>query len=147
MRRAHGPVRGVSERQQPYSAAQPAMAAWVHNVLTDSFLVAFQTYGQRTLTGDEADQFVAEQARIGALLGADPLPTTANELSDWIAGHPDLAPTQAQGRAIDFLRDPPLPLAVKLGYRLLFHAAAATLPANISDTTGVISGRGADAVG
>jgi uncharacterized protein (DUF2236 family) len=136
-RRAHIPVRGVSERDKPYSASQPAMAAWVHNVLTDSFLVAFQNYGPRTLTSDEADQFVVEQARVGALLGADPLPASADELSRWIAEHPALAPTRAQGRAIDFLSDPPLPIAVKLGYRLLFNAAVATLPANISDVIGL----------
>ncbi len=70
VRNAHRPVRGVSERQQPYSAGQPAMAAWVHNVLTDSFLVGFQTYGPRALSADEADRFVAEQARIGQPLPA-----------------------------------------------------------------------------
>jgi uncharacterized protein (DUF2236 family) len=147
VRNAHRPVRGVSERQQPYSAGQPAMAAWVHNVLTDSFLVGFQTYGPRALSADEADRFVAEQARIRALRGAAPLPTTANELSGWIAEHPDLAPTQAQARAIDFLYNPPLPLAVKLGYRLLFDAAAATLPANVSDIIGITPRRGAETIG
>ena len=137
VRTAHGPVRGISDRQKPYSAGQPALAAWVHNVLTDSFLVAYQTYGPRALTGDEADQFVAEQARIGALLDADPMPTTANELSAWIAGHSELAATDAQAQAINFLRDPPLPAAVKLGYRVLFNAAVATIPGNIADMTGL----------
>ncbi|MGI9623210.1 MAG: oxygenase MpaB family protein [Acidimicrobiales bacterium] len=135
VRRAHRPVHGVSERQLPYSAGQPAMAAWVHNVLTDSFLVAFQAYGPRTLDQHEADQFVCEQARIGALLGADPLPTSAEELSSWILHHPGLSPTAAQARAVDFLCDPPLPLPVKFGYRLLFKAAVATLPANIAEIT------------
>ncbi|MDH3683950.1 MAG: DUF2236 domain-containing protein [Acidimicrobiia bacterium] len=147
VRRAHVPVRGVSERDKPYSAGQPAMAAWVHNVLTDSFLVAFQTYGPRTLTSDEADQFVAEQARVGALLGADPLPTSADELSRWISEHPALAPTRAQDQAIDFLRNPPLPVAVKLGYRLLFNAAVATVPANISQLIGLTPPRRGKATG
>jgi uncharacterized protein (DUF2236 family) len=137
VRRAHVPVRGVSERDKPYRASQPTMAAWVHNVLTDSFLVAFQRYGPRTLSSAEADQFVAEQAQVGALLGAEPLPASAHELSAWIAGHPELASTRAQARAIDFLRDPPLPVAVKLGYRLLFNAAVATVPADISDHIGL----------
>ena len=147
VRNAHIPVRGVSERQRAYSAGHPAMAAWVHNVLTDSFLVAFQTYGPRALSVNEADRFVGEQARIGALLGAEPLPESANELALWIAEHDDLAPTGAQARAIDFLRDPPLPFAVKLGYRLLFDAAAATLPANISDIVGVAPRRSAETLG
>ena len=147
VRGAHVPVRGVSEQDKPYNAGHPAMAAWVHNVLTDSFLVAFRTYGPRALTDNEADQFVAEQARIGALLGAEPLPTSAGELSHWIARHPDLAPTQAQARAIDFLRNPPLPLPVKLGYRLLFNAALATLPPEISAIVRVPPRRRAEAVG
>lgn len=147
VRRAHVPVHGVSERAQPYSAGNPAMAAWVHNVLTDSFLVAFQAYGPRALSADEADRFVAEQTRIGALLGAGPLPVTAGELSRWISEHPDLARTQALARAIDFLRKPPLPAAVSLGYRVLFGAAAATLPGNISDVTRVRPRRGAERVG
>jgi len=117
VRAAHVPVHGVSERHKPYSAGQPALAAWVHNMLTDSFLVAFQSYGPRPLTRDEADRFVGEQARIGALLGAEPRPETADALSAWISEHRDLAPTRAQAQAIAFLRDPPLPIAVKLGYR------------------------------
>jgi uncharacterized protein (DUF2236 family) len=147
VREAHVPVRGVSERDKPYSAGHPAMAAWVHNVLTDSFLVAFQTYGPRTLTDKEADEFVAEQARIGALLGAEPLPASADELSGWIARHPDLAPTSAQARAVEFLRNPPLPLPVKFGYQLLFNAALTTLPPEISDFVEVPPRRGAEAVG
>ena len=42
VRRAHAPVRGVSPRGKTYRADNPAMAAWVHNVLTDSFLVTYQ---------------------------------------------------------------------------------------------------------
>lgn len=147
VRRAHVPVRGLSERNQPYRAADPALAAWVHNVLTDSFLAAFQAYGPRRLSSEDADRFVEEQTRVGALLGADPLPASAGELRRWIAEHPDLAPTRAQSRAIDFLRNPPLPVAAKVGYRLLFIAASATLPSTISDIVGVAPRRGAESAG
>ena len=133
VRGAHRPVRGRSERDRPYSAARPEMAAWVHNVLTDSFLAAYQAYGPQRLTPDEADRFVEEQTRIGALLGADPLPVTAAALAGWVADHPDIARSQAQANAIEFLRDPPLALPVKAGYRLLFNAAVATLPDPIAD--------------
>ena len=90
VRGAHRPVRGRSERDRPYSAGQPEMAAWVHNVLTDSFLAAYQAYGPERLTPAEADRFVEEQTRIGALLDADPLPTTADELADWVNLHPEI---------------------------------------------------------
>ena len=137
VRIAHRPVRGRSERGKAYSAGNPAMAAWVHNVLTDSFLVAFQTYARHKLTASEADRFVEEQTQIGGLLDADPLPTTASELATWIAEHPAIAATEAQRHSVDFLRNPPLPLAVKFGYRPLFNAALATLPASIGATVGL----------
>ena len=147
VRGAHRPVHGRSERDRPYSAGQPEMAAWVHNVLTDSFLVAYQTYGPQRLSPVEADRFVEEQTRIGSLLDADPLPTTADELAHWVNDHPDIMSTRSQANAIEFLRDPPLALPVKLGYQLLYQAAADTLPDRIADVIGVHPRRGAGRVG
>ena len=137
VRDAHGPVRGSSERGRAYSASHPALAAWVHNVLTESFLAAYQAYGPTALTGDEADRFVEEQTRIGALLGADPLPTTADDLRAWVRDHPALEPTGDLAHAIGFLRDPPLALPAKLGYKLLFGAAVATMPQRLLGITGL----------
>lgn len=125
---AHRRVRGSSARGRSYNAASPELAAWVHNALTDSFLTAFQVFGPRVLTAAEADRFVAEQAKIGRLLKAAPLPETAAELSQWLVNHPDIEPSAAQADAVDFLRDPPFPTPVRLAYRPLFWAAAATLP-------------------
>lgn len=137
VRRAHAPVRGRSERDRAYSAGNPEMAAWVHNVLTDSFLAAYRAYGPTPLTDDEADRFVAEQTRIGALLGADPMPTTEAELRSWIVDHPELQPTQALHKAVDFLRDPPLSVPVKAGYKALKNAAVATIPESLCQLIGV----------
>jgi len=137
VRAAHRPVQGRSERGRTYSAAAPALAAWVHNVLTDSFLSAYRHFGPSALTEEEADRFVCEQARIGALLGASPLPDTAAELADWVAGHPAVAPSQAQARVVAFLRRPPVPLGPALGYRLLFEAALPTIPPRLLSTLGL----------
>ncbi len=136
VRKAHRPVRGRSERGALYSAGQPELAAWVHNVLTESFLAAFQAYGPRRLTDEEADRFVVEQTRIGALLGADPLPDSAVALAHWVGEHPALQRSAAQGATIGFLRSPPLPLAVRPGYRLMFEAAVATLPPAVAEIVG-----------
>lgn len=130
---AHRRVRGHSERGRPYNAASPELAAWVHNALTDSFLTAFQQFGPRALTTVEADQFVAEQSLIGDLLRATPLPRASVDLTAWIVDHPDLAPSSAQASAVAFLREPPFPAAVMLGYRPLFWAAAATLPPRLRE--------------
>lgn len=137
VRRAHQPVRGRSERDRPYSAGHPGMAAWVHNVLTDSFLAAYQAYGPRRLAPAGADRFVAEQTRIGSLLDASPLPATADDLTGWIVDHPALDSSTPQRQAIEFLRSPPLPAPVSVGYRLLFNAAVATLPPNVAASTGL----------
>jgi uncharacterized protein (DUF2236 family) len=147
VRAAHGPVRGRSERDLPYRAGDPELAAWVHNVLTESFLTAYQAYGPRQLTTAEADRFVAEQTLVGALLGAAPLPSTAGELTRWVVDHPALAPSHAQRQAIDFLRRAPLPLPVRAPYRVLFNAAAATVAPSLRDTVGLRSRAGATELG
>ena len=137
VRRAHGPVKGHSERSRSYRAGDPGLAAWVHNVLTESFLAAYQAYGPRRLSTREADRFVAEQARIGTLLGADPLPLTAVDLREWVTCHPDIDHSEAQDRSLEFLRDPPLSFPVRLGYRLLSDAAIATIPERIRTLSGL----------
>ena len=137
VRRAHRPVRGHSERGIAYDANDPALAAWVHNVLTSSFLSAYQHYGPKPLTIEEADRFVAEQARIGALLGASPLPDSAAGLGEWVSGHPAVAASEAQTRVIEFLRRPPVPSVPRLGYWLLLEAALPTIPANLRETLGL----------
>ena len=147
VRTAHRPVRGRSQRRRPYSAGHPEMAAWVHNVLTDSFLAAYQAYGPQPLTTPETDRFVAEQARIGALLDASPLPETADELSQWIADNPALSGSDAQVNALRFLQDPPLPIGVKLGYRPLFNAAVPTIQPAVRDLLDLRVRRGSEQVG
>ncbi len=128
VRNAHRPVTGTSERGLPYSANRPEMAAWVHNVLTDSFLTAYREFGPEDMSESDADQFVAEQTRIGELLGADPLPRTARELTEWIVEHPDRQVTKHQTSATGFLKSPPLSPPIKVGYRILFDAALTTIP-------------------
>ena len=147
VRRAHARVRGTSHRGIPYTAGDPALAAWVHNSLTDSLLVAAQVFGPRSLSTEESDRFVTEQARIGRLLGADPLPETAADLARWVAEHPAIAPSPGMVEAVRFLRRPPLNPAVMLSYRLMTRAAVATLPEQLREVLAVRAHRGAIPVG
>jgi uncharacterized protein (DUF2236 family) len=147
VRVAHRPVRGRSERDRPYSAGHPELAAWVHNVLTDSFLAAYQAYGPHRLTAAEADRFVSEQARIGALLDASPVPDTADALSAWVAENPALAGSAAQASALGFLQDPPLSIGVKLGYRTLLRAAVPTIQPAVRQLIGLRPARGSEQIG
>lgn len=137
VRTRHRPVVGQSARGKPYDASDPALAAWVHNSLTDSFLTAFREYGAHSCSESDADRFIAEQARVGALLGADPIPATADTLAAWVADNPALEPSPGAIEAIQFLRRPPLPPPIRIAYGLLFRAAVATLPVRISEIMGV----------
>ncbi len=133
VRRRHIPVHGCSHRGIAYDAADPGLDAWVHNSLTDSFLTAYQTYGAGRHSPSDADRYVAEQTHVGRLLGADPLPRTAAELTAWIVGHRALGSSPGSHQATRFLRRPPLSWPVRGGYALLFRAAVATLPDRVSE--------------
>jgi uncharacterized protein (DUF2236 family) len=131
VRRAHGHVKGVSSRGIHYDASDPGYAAWVHNALTDSFLTTNRFYSDHPLTTVEADRFVEEQTRIGSLLGADPLPSTASELSSWVIEHPDLESSPEMTKVVEFLTSPPFSPGIKVGYLILLEAAVVTLPPRI----------------
>jgi uncharacterized protein (DUF2236 family) len=133
----HRRVRGTSHRGEAYAADTPDLAAWVHNALTESFLTTHQIYGRRHLTDADADRFVAEQAAIGRLLHADPVPETAAALSRWIHEHPAAGDSPGRRDAIDFLRKPPLHGGLGVGYKLLFRGAVATIPRRMRRLLGV----------
>ena len=133
VRGAHRGVSGESHRGRRYAASNPAHAAWVHNVLTDSFLAAYQAFGPAPLSAADADRFVREQAVVGRMLDADPLPETASELAEWVANHPDLGTSPGMAKAVEFLTDPPLTPGQRAGYRLLAAAAVSTIPERVRD--------------
>lgn len=147
VRKAHVFVKGVSSRGRRYNAADPGYSAWVHNALTDSFLTTNQAYSGRSLTVVEADRFVEEQTRVGALLGADPLPASATELSRWVTDHPEIESSPEMEKVVDFLSDPPLSPGIKTGYMVLLEAAVYTLPARLIEILGVRPKAAADVVG
>jgi uncharacterized protein (DUF2236 family) len=147
VRRAHRPVHGRSHRNVAYSADAPDLAAWVHNALTESFLQAYETFGEQPLTSEDRDQFVREQATIGHLLDATPIPQTAADLRSWIEQHPALAASPGMRQTVEFVRSPPLPRTVLPAYRLMAQAAAATIPPNLRALLGLRKTPGAMAAG
>lgn len=147
VRKAHAIVKGVSSRGVAYNAADPGHSAWVHNALTDSFLTTNQHYSEYPLTVVEADRFVEEQTRIGALLGADPMPSTAPGLTEWVAEHPEAAPSPEMEAVVEFLTDPPLKPGIKIGYLVMLEAAVITLPERLREILGLKPKPAADVVG
>jgi uncharacterized protein (DUF2236 family) len=147
VRKAHTTVTGRSHRGRPYSANNPDHAAWVHNVLTDSFLAAFTTYGPTSIPAKRSDLFVSEQTTLGRLLNATDLPSTASDLSKWIEYHPDKAVSPGLEEAISFLQRPPLPLEARGVYAALFRAAVGTIPESVASILGVRARPGSIALG
>ncbi len=147
VRRAHRPVGGVSHRGIAYSAQSGSGASWVHNVLADSFLTAFDVFGPHHLSVARADQFAVEQARLGAMLRARDIPPTRDSLALWIDSHPDIGPSPAMEETISFLANPPLPTTARAPYQVLLRAAVATLPPRLATILRVKSYPGAIEVG
>src|SRR4051812_7674198 len=74
VRRIHAHVEGVLPDGAPYSAADPALLAWVHVTETTSFLAGWMRYGERGMSLADQDRYFAEMAQVGQGLGADPVP-------------------------------------------------------------------------
>ncbi len=130
----HAPVSGRSHRGRRYHASDPPLLSWVHNALVDSFLAAHRAYGPG-LDDAEADRYVVEMTRLGALLGCDALPDRAETLRAWLCDHPDVQASPGLDESLGFLANPPLPWAYRLPYFALFQGALATIPAPFATLT------------
>lgn len=126
VRRVHATVRGRSPAGPPYDANDPELLGWVHLALVDSLAVAVRRFGR---TPFDVDAYCAETAVVGERLGAANLPRDAAGLAAaWAHYRPFLEANAATARAHGFLLDPPLPAHIRLPYRVLAAAAAASLP-------------------
>lgn len=130
VRAVHERVRGKDDLGTPYRASDPHLLRWVHIAEIWSFLQGYRCYASATLTPEEADRYVAQSTVAAEKLGATDLPATTAELDEAIAGYrPELRASPAAFDAARFLlREPPLPLAARPGYRLLSAGALALLP-------------------
>jgi uncharacterized protein (DUF2236 family) len=129
VRRAHEPVRGRTPNGAPYDAGDPDLLGWVHLALADSLAVAVRLYGR---TEFDLDDYLADMAVVGEHLGAAYVPHDAAGLAAaWDHYRPQLAVTPATEAAHAFLLDPPLPPRIKVPYRVIAAAAAASLPPDL----------------
>lgn len=115
---------------------EPALLLWVHACLVDSMLAVVRR-GGLLLSDHEADRFVAEQVRAGALLGVDPAaaPTSTAELQAYLdRTRPHLALSDPAREAVAVVLAPPIhPLLelmtpARIGWSSLAGLAFATLP-------------------
>lgn len=126
----HHRVRGKDERGRPYRASDPHLLTWIHVAEIAGFLTAYQRYGPRPLTQEDADTYVAQTVVPAALLGVPSPPRSVAELTSVVASYRDeLELTRAAAETIDFLlRTPPLPWQARPGYALLAAGGLGALP-------------------
>jgi uncharacterized protein (DUF2236 family) len=77
--RIHARLGGTLPHGTAYRVSDPELLAWVHVTETISFLDSWIRYAEPGMPRARQDAYFAEMARIGAALGADPLPRSRAE--------------------------------------------------------------------
>jgi uncharacterized protein (DUF2236 family) len=79
VRRIHAHVTGTLPDAASYRADDPRLLAWVHVTETLSFSDAWVRYAEPGMSAADRDRYFAEMARLGEMLGADPVPRSRSE--------------------------------------------------------------------
>ena len=126
VKRLHTRVTGTYGDGIPYSAGDPELLRWVHVVFAESFLSCHQAWGGPIPGG--ADQYVAEWAVAGELMGVESPPRSEAELRGQLeAFGPSLLGDERVAEAVRFIRHPPLKRSLLPAYAILFAGAVATI--------------------
>ena len=126
--RVKGQYTSADGKTRGYSAMDPELLLWVHIAFMESFLRCHQTYSAAPIPGG-ADEYVRLWAKSVEPLGVDRAPQSEEELFAAMEHFaPQLVVNDETREVIRWLRNPPLPAASRVVYRLLFQAAYATLP-------------------
>lgn len=130
VRQIHDRVEGTAPDGRAYSANDPHLLRWVHVTEVDSFLGAYDRFGEGKLRSAERDQYVAEMALVGARLGViDPPLTVAELTADLEAFRAECTYGHQARETIRFLVAPPgVPIVVRGSYALITAAAVTLLP-------------------
>ncbi len=131
VRGIHRRVHGTAPDGRAYAASDPHLLGWVHVAEVDSFLTAYQRYGNgAALTPAQRDAYVADTAQVATKLGVIDPPRTEAELVKRLAEYrPELTGTpQARQAARYLLLRAPLPVAARLPYGALASAAVGLMP-------------------
>lgn len=105
------------------------MLAWVHCTEVDGFLRARVRYGTSPLPDGAPDRYVAEMGEIGRRLGVESPPVDVAGLKTRLwTFRAELAINHQAREAVRFLAWPPVSLAVRGPYFVLFAAAVGLLP-------------------
>lgn len=127
--RVTGTYLDAAGETREYSAGQPELLSWVHNVFTDSFLACHLLWGSDIPGG--ADAYVREWAKAGELIGVNNPPRSAADLQNQLSAVYTAGTLKRDERVreiVRFIRNPPLSPAVLPAYRIMFAGAVASIP-------------------
>jgi uncharacterized protein (DUF2236 family) len=103
----HGRVEGARPDGVAYRALDPELIAWVHTCIPWMIMTAFERFN-RALSPAERDRYLAEQAVIGQMAGAETVPVTVAELAEFVAAvRPYLAVTEQTRDFVGFMQTAP----------------------------------------
>ncbi|WP_264921739.1 oxygenase MpaB family protein, partial [Tanticharoenia sakaeratensis] len=130
VRKIHTRIIGTLPDGTPYRADDPALLAWVHLTETISFLDAWCRFAEPRMSQIDRDAYVHDMARIGRLLGADPVPDTEFEARRQMQRSRVMLTCDMRTDTVrDLLLDQPLSLpGGRATQRLLMQAAIDLLP-------------------
>ncbi|MCV6973975.1 DUF2236 domain-containing protein [Mycobacterium bourgelatii] len=129
----HSFVNGTRPDGVPYRALDPDLIAWVHTAIPWMILRTYERTN-RPLSTAEKDAYLAEQAVIGKMGGADWVPTNTAELDEYVATmRPKLAVNSQTREFIDFLLSAPFgpslpPAADAALHRFALYAGMSAAP-------------------
>lgn len=113
--------------KKDYAASDEDLLLWVHIAFTDSFLVAHEFYGSRSIPGG-SDAYVKLWSKAVEPLGLINSPKTRAELKNKIDNFDSIL--RADHKTLDvvkFIKKPPLSRAARFAYSIMFQAAAVTI--------------------
>lgn len=114
-------------QQKSYAAADEDLLLWVHIAFTDSFLVAHEFYGAKTIPGG-SDAYVSLWSKAVIPLGLASAPQTRAELKEVIKSFDSvLRADQKTLNVVKFIKKPPLSRAARFAFAIMFQAAAITI--------------------
>jgi uncharacterized protein (DUF2236 family) len=113
VKRIHARIGGTRPDGVAYRALDPELIAWVHTCIPWAVMTAYDRY-RRPLCLAEKNRYLAEQALIGRMGGAERVPETVAELERYVeAMRPQLAMNEQTRSFLDFLagRSDDLPIS------------------------------------
>jgi uncharacterized protein (DUF2236 family) len=147
-KRVTGEYTTSSGEERPYKAADPDLLLWVHIAFMDSFLRCHQMYAWREIpVGQDAgavagesgaDAYVRLWAKSVEPLGLTSAPMNEAQLVSEIERYKrELVATPKTLDVVKFIKRPPLPVAARPVYWLLFEAAVVSLPIEFRELLGL----------